>query len=235
MNRASLLLILVAAAGGCDDRGGGSGADAGSRADSGPQECTVPDTACPEDQPIAGQACDTAETCTYPDPGGMYTWTLRCTSGAWEGTSDCVPPPGGACPVGPLAESCRPAFTGTLTGATVEIGPPGGAFRPFLADERVGLIIGGQGAPMVSYRFRVTGEGLPSCVTASSTLSIDGMATPPASQRVALHCGETSAVFQIVAQTCDAPAEHVLGIRVQVAGIGTGTATVRYTEPGCTG
>src|SRR5690349_12104699 len=126
---------IVMAACGDDDRGGGDGGgagDAGPVADAGPEMCTIPQTTCPEDQPYAGAACATTEPCTYPDPGGMYTWTYLCMGGGWAGMSDCVAAPGGTCPVGPLGEPCRPPFDGMLTGATVEIGPAGGgAFRPF--------------------------------------------------------------------------------------------------------
>ena len=235
--RGAALVLVALFAGGCGDDDvapADSGAPAG---DAGAEMCTIPDTTCPVDQPLAGAACDTAETCMYPDPNGMFTWTYRCQDLAWAGTSDCDPMMilGGGCPVGPLAESCRPPFSGMLSGATVEIGDAGtGPFRALTSGERVMLITGGQGSPMVGFRVRVSGVGVPRCVSATTTLTIDAM--PPTSEMrsLALHCGTTLPAFQIVADPCDM-ATHMLDIRVDVAGVGSGHVTVEYVGPACVG
>lgn len=215
------------------------GVDSGAPVDdAGAEMCTIPDTTCPADQPVAGAACDTAETCMYPDPNGMYTWTYHCQSLAWEGTSDCDPsmaPIGGGCPVGPLAESCRPPFAGTLAGATVEIGDTGsGPFRAFAPGEHVSLVTGGQGSPMLGFRVRVTGTGVPRCVTATTSLTVDTGTPLTVMRSLALHCGTTLPAFEIVADPCDS-ASHTLDVTVEVAGIGTGHVTLEYVGPPCVG
>lgn len=202
-------------------------------ADAGPEVCTIPDTTCPVDLPLAGAACDTAEACTYPDPGGTWMWTYHCADLAWAGTSDCVPAPGGSCPVGPLAESCRAPFAGTLSGATIEIGGPGtGPFHPLLPGELVTLITGGQGAPMLGFRVRVSGASVPICVSATISLTIDGRPPSTEERSLTLHCGTTLPAFQIVADPCDG-AMHTLDVHVDVAGIGTTHVAVEYLGPPC--
>lgn len=240
-----MLTLAILCAAGCGDDdvsaadGGVPGGDAGGPVgDAGAEMCTIPDTTCPADMPLAGAACDTAESCMYPDPNGTVMWTYRCAAHAWVGTNDCDPtmvPPGGSCPVGPLAESCRPPFAGMLSGATIEIGDPGtGTFRPFTTGERVSLVTGGQGSPMVGYRIRVTGAGVPRCVGMTTTVMIDSSAPTSEERNVALHCGTTLPVFQIVPDPCDM-ATHALDIEADIAGIGTTHVTVEYVGPPCVG
>ena len=213
-------------------------ADIDAGGDAGPELCTIPDTTCPLDQPLAGAACDTAMPCTYPDPGGTYTWTYACEGSAWAGTSSCDPtmvPPGGSCPVGPLVESCRPPFAGTISGATVEIGDPGaGPFRPLTTGERVSLITGGQGSPMLGFRVRVSGPSIPRCVSATTSMTVESNPSAVEMRSMALHCGTTLPAFQIVPDVCDG-ALHTLDIRVDIAGIGTTHVTVEYMGLPCYG
>ncbi len=167
----------------------------------------------------------------------MYTWTYHCQAMAWTGMSDCDPMMilGGGCPVGPLAEACRPPFAGTLTGATVEIGAAGAdAFRPLTDGEMVSLITGGQGSPMVGFRVRVNGADLPRCVSATTTLMVDSTTPSPEMRSLTLHCGTTLPVYQIVPDPCDS-AMHTLDVRVDVAGVGTAHVTLSYVGPPCVG
>lgn len=210
--------------------------DTGPRPDAGPQTCTIADTECPADQPFSSAACDLADSCTYPDPDGTTTWTYVCTDGLWMGTNDCMPPPGGVCPVGPLAEGCRTPFEGSMP-ATVEIGPPGaGAFRPFRDGEPIELIVGGQGAPMIAFRVRVAGEDVPACVSMSTVLTADAGEPQPVSMRpLVLHCGESLSMFEIVGGDFCRPGPFTLDVHVTLAGIGESTATVTFGEVPCTG
>lgn len=253
MTRCSLLLLSVVlglvacgdddAPAPVDDAGPGDGAvvpdaarDSGPREDAGPQACTVPDMECPADQPFASAACDFDAMCTYPDPDGSTTWTYQCMDGHWMGTNDCMPPPGGVCPVGPLAEGCRTPFDGT-TSATIEIGPTGaGAFRPFEPSEHITPIVGGQGAPMVTFRVRVTGDDVPACVALETQLTLDG-GTPqtPTMRPLVLHCGESLAMFEIMGGDLCHPGPFSLEIHVTMQGVGEGTATVTFDEVPCTG
>lgn len=226
----SVLFVLVGACASST-----SSTDSGPPADDASAEmCTIPDTTCPLDQPLSGAACDTSMTCTYPDPGG-FSWTYQCMDQAWAGVSDCDPSMllGGGCPVGPLAESCRPPFTGTLTDASVEVGDQGvGAFQPLVDGATVDLITGGQGLSMVGFRLRVTGTSLPRCVTATTTLTVDAGAPSPDMRHVALHCGVTLSMFQVVPDTCDG-GMHTLDIQAELPGIGSAHVSVRYQSTPC--
>ena len=225
------LLLTFALLVGCgdDDRGSDAGGDDAGMA------CTVPDRVCPPDQPYATAACDLTDECTYPDPGGMFTWTYRCIDGMWAGESDCMPAPGGSCPVGPLAEACRPPFSGVVTGATVTVGPSSGPFRAFDDAERVELIRGGQGASMLAFRVRVEGAGIPACVRTETTLTVDGTPMGPAMmQSLELHCGSSLTVFVIVPELCD-DMVHTLGVTVGIPGVGTGESNVTFVPSPCFG
>jgi hypothetical protein len=243
MHRVKILVLFFLPLSGCgDDDGTTPGTDSGPRPgeDAGTEACTIPDTTCPADQPFAGSACDLDESCNYTDPvmmgGTPVIWTYTCVDSQWMGTSDCMPAPGGSCPVGPLAEGCRMPFTGMLTGATIELGPPGaGPFRPFMPDEMIELVVGGQGSAMIALRIRVDGEELPRCVTVASEMEIDGGAPQGAGMRpMVLHCGESLPFFLIVPEVC-MPGMHQNVLRVTIPGIGTGTATVRHGGTPCYG
>src|SRR5690606_5706373 len=134
-----------------------------------------------------------------------------------------------------LAESCRPAFDGTLEGATVAIGPAGnGGFRPFEAGERVDLEWGPQGAPMFTFRVQVGGVDAPACVRVETTLSSEGTTSPMARSDVVLHCGQSLGMFVIVPFAgidCD---ERIfeMDVDVSVQGVGAASASVQFMGGG---
>ena len=238
VNFRGFFLATAVLIGACGDDDGAT-PDGGSDVDAGAESCTIPDTTCPEDQPFAGAACATSETCMYPElipMGGMdITWTYTCVADRWQGVSDCKPAPGGACPVGPLAEGCRMPFGGTVSGATVQVGPGGsGAFRTFMPDEEIDVIVGGQGSPMLSLRLHVDGADIPSCVNAITTLTVDGTAGAPQMRPIVLHCGDTLSFFQILSENCD-ETPLPLHIEIELVGIGTATADVIYMGGPCFG
>jgi hypothetical protein len=194
---------------------GGTGGDAGT-------SCLEPDRVCPADPPLPGSPCEGMLVCPYA-PSGMAT----CAGGTWLFDSGCDGGPiGGSC-IPPLAEVCRTPFTGTLTGASIEVGPADGVFRPFADHEPVTADFGGQGGAMVAYRVRVEGTDVaPECVSVSTTVTYDGMA-PVASRRgIRLHCGQSLGMLDILS---DRPCEsriYPVTMTVEVQGVGSTTATL---------
>lgn len=210
---------------------GGSGASGGS---GGGGACFVPDTACPAERPFVGAACDLSESCTFQDQNLVDTWTYTCVNGRWDGQATCEPTFGGGCPVPPLVESCTDPFSGTTSGATVEVGPATlGTFRPFAENEEAALTWGGQGSPMISFRLRVKGANNVACTRVDTTTTMNGLPASHASA-IKLHCGESLTVFTILDVPCDG-GTHPFDLAVKLQGIGETTAKLKITDPACPG
>ena len=212
--------VALACAIGCgdDDRpavdGGGGGSDSG-----GGEGCDVPDTACPETAPIGGAPCEGMLHCEYTE--GSFA---DCTDGAWTTVScpGCAPP---------LAEGCRPPFDGTLSGASVVVGPADGAFRAFMEGERIRPSFGGQGGAMIAYRVRVEGADSPTCVAITATVTLDGASSAPATFPLKLHCGESLGAFSIFAESPCEFRDYAVTLAIEVAGVGS-TSTSLVLEGG---
>ena len=176
-----------------------------------------PDRVCPTAQPFPGSPCEGTLRCEYT--GGVGT----CVAGewTWETLCDGGTPGGGCAP--PLVESCPVPFTGSLPGATVEVGPDApGAFRPFAPGEHVTAIIGAQGGAMVAYRLRVSApSGTPTCLATTTRLTYDGMAPDPLTSTVELHCGQTLRIYQILPSCPGLMREYPVTLDIDVTGAGT--------------
>lgn len=184
--------------------------------------CVEPDRVCPADPPLPGSPCEGMLVCPYA-PSAMAT----CAGGTWLFDTGCDGgPPGSTC-VPPLAEVCRTPFTGTLSGARIEIGPTTGAFRPFMDHEPVTAEFGGQGGAMIAYRMRVDGtEVAPECVSVNATVTFDGM-TPVESHRgIRLHCGQSLGMFDVLPGSPCESRIYPVTMSVTVAGVGTTSATL---------
>ena len=192
-----------------------TGADVG-------ESCFEPARECPVEPPLPGSPCEGMLSCPY-DLGAMAT----CAGGVWLFDTGCDGGgPGGGC-APPPAEVCRDPFTGPLAGATVEIGPIDGAFRPFSDHEPVTATYGGQGGAMVAYRVRINGVVVPSdCIDVSASVTYDGMAPVPSHHGVVLHCDQTLGIFDVLP---DRPCEsriYPVSMTVVVEGIGESTVSL---------
>jgi hypothetical protein len=208
----SLLVVLGLAACGSSPAGGDGGTGDGGLS------CLEPDRVCPEEPPLPGSPCEGMLVCPYSG-GGMGT----CAGGVWAFDPGCDG--GGGC-APPLAEICRTPFAGTLSGGSVEIGPPDGPFRPFTDHEVVSATFGGQGGAMIGYRVRVNGVEVPACMTVDAVVTYDGMAPVPSHRGIELHCGQTLSVYDILP---DRPCEariYPVTLTVEVVGVGSTTATL---------
>jgi hypothetical protein len=188
--------------------------------------CGTPDRTCPLDQPYEGAPCEGELSCPYPDGGSDETWTFECVSGQWDGSVTCPMIPGASCPVPPLAEPCRDPFGGTVPDVMVELGPADEA-RPFEVGERVPILWGGQGSPMITYRMTVTGADELECVKIETTLSIPGETSAPTPMPVKLRCGNTLTLFSIIPFSLIEPRLLDVTLDVQVTGIGSAQAAVK--------
>lgn len=234
--------LLVA---GCGDDDGAMPLDSGSTpldsgsvssdggtmpADAGVVSCTEPARSCPRDPPLAGGPCEGALMCGYDgagNPGGTE-WTFQCDAGVWTEMLLCL----GCAPQ--LAERCRPPFAGTLSGVTVEVGPMGGAFRPYTTGDHILPVFGAQGLTMVQFRVRLVGAGLPDCVQVSSDVSLDGEPSPNVYMPVKLRCGESLGVLAILASNPCLMQDYTVDLTVTVDGIGMTTVPgLVLTGGGC--
>ena len=212
--------------------------DAGADPDAGetPSGCAEPATECPAERPVPSGPCEGALSCDYLDANGVDHWTYDCRGGHWLADVECNLD--GGCPVPPLAELCLDPFTGTLDGATVQLGPADVAepFRPLTANDQVPLILGAQGGSMISFRLAVGGVEAPACIGATITVTAGGVGAPPQDSRIALHCGVSLPVFAILpSEYCEA-ATIPLEIDVQIEGIGSAHAVLAFVSEGmCVG
>jgi hypothetical protein len=223
----ALLPFLIACTEvGDDDEASGGGGAGGADAN-----CSAPDTSCPSEMPFPGAPCTGALACDYDDP--VTPWHWDCVDGRWSGTPDCSEIVGGACGVPESAEACPGPFSGTLSGATVAIGPSevGKPFRAFQSGEPAEIVWGPQGGAMIFYRVQVDGADVPGCVSITITVTPTGMSPHSVERPVRLRCGETLSMYEVLPEggcVSSDPVETM--IRVEVAGVGT--AEVILVVPG---
>ena len=194
-----------AGAGGSGGSAGGGGQDGG---------CGTPDTDCPKTMPFPGAPCalPAGKMCNYPI--SMY----QCGSGKWQQL--CA---GGCAP--PMSEACSDPFTGSLSGATLEVGHVAGAtLKSYVDGEPIDVVWGGQGTAMLAYRVRIgAAANAPSCVLTETTLTVGAQATLPSKLPVKLRCEESLAVYAIapIEFFACAPGKKVpITLKVVVPGVG---------------
>lgn len=186
-----------------------------------PTSCDAPDQSCPAEMPFPGAPCAGALACDYDDP--VQPWRWECVEGRWSGTPDCSEIVGGACGVPDPAEACQGAFSGSLEGASVSVGPSelGKAFRAFESGEPAEIVWGPQGGAMIFYRVQIDGADVPSCVAVATTVTAAGISPQTVERPVRLRCGETLAMYEILPEgTCESNALVETILRVEVTGIG---------------
>ncbi len=211
-----VLLVL-----GCGDDGS---TDAST--DAGPPVCDEPDRECPADQPIGGAPCEGELSCDYDQGRAFGVWTYTCADGAWAaGDPPCSELPGGGCAPPPLAERCSAPFTGSLTGASVAVGPASETtFRPYADGEMAVPIRGGQGAFMIEVALELSGEGTEAlgCIGVSLDLSYGDGATAPYATQTEVHCGSTRRLFVVLPGdlVCE-PSPASITLDVSVDGVGS--------------
>jgi hypothetical protein len=170
---------------------------------------------CPESRPPAETACEGSLVCEYED--ARYT----CEQGRLR---EEILVPGGSPAV---AERCKDPFAGTVTGATLEVGPATGGFRPYLATDRVQPVFGAQGFAMVDFRLHVAGiETAPECVGLKIGGRLDGMDFPPQSFGVVLRCGQSLRVFAILPERPCEIRDYGVELSIEAEGVGTANAAV---------
>lgn len=92
----------------------------------------------------------------------------------------------------PTSETCTDEGWRGVLGA-LEVGPDGpGAFEPWREGDSVEVSVGGQGAPMIAARLRVTGPSLPACLPQATRL-LDGAGVEAGGDANALRLVEPSA------------------------------------------
>jgi hypothetical protein len=214
-----LFLLLCVA---CDD----GSADGDGAVDGGPPVCDEPDTECPAEQPIGGAPCEGTLSCDYDQGRSFGVWTYTCESSAWvAGDAPCSELPGGGCAPPPLAERCREPFSGTLDGASVQIGPAAATtFRPFEDGEMATAVRGGQGAFMIEVALQLEGEGTEAlqCISVDLDLSYGETGSAPYATDTEVHCGSTRRLFVVLPGdlVCE-PSPAAITLDVTVSGVGS--------------
>lgn len=218
------LALLV----GCSSSGATT-VDAGAGSDgAAPVACGEPDRVCPAELPFTGAPCEGTLDCTYP------SYAAHCaTGGAWTVEALCDGAPiGGGC-VAPLVESCDVPFGGTLSGATVTIGPAG-TERAFADGELLNVEHGAQGLSMIRWALHVDGvETPPDCVRAHVSFTYEGTPSPEVAQPMALHCGDTYGTLNVLPDRPCEEREYALVMQVDVDGVGSATASLRLMGALC--
>ncbi|MDQ3035954.1 MAG: hypothetical protein M3Y87_26355 [Myxococcota bacterium] len=186
--------------------------------------CSVADVSCPSEAPFAGAPCEGELRCPYSTTTGEGTFT--CVGGRWDGSILCA----GCAP--PLAESCASPFAGSAPGS-VELGAPGGAFAAFADGERAPVEWGGQGFAMIGYRVRAGGDAPPSCVRLTSRVRIDGGEWVQGTRPVALRCGQSLQVLDILPELPCEFRDYSVDVEVDVEGVGSGAAHLIVEGGGC--
>jgi len=209
-----VLIGCTSALPGAPDAGGGDG---------GSSVCGEPDRACPAELPFSGAPCEGALSCPY---GGTYD--AQCSSGAWSVEALCD----GVC-LPPLVEDCDAPFAGTLSGATVTLGPAGEQ-RAFAENEVVAVEHGAQGLSMIRWALHVDGvEVAPECVRARVSFTYEGTPSPEISQPMTLHCGDSYGSLNVLPDRPCEEREYALVMRVAVDGIGEASASLRLMGALC--
>lgn len=223
----AVLMLACGGEGSSSAGAGGTGSGgSGGVGNSGGNGCGSVDTSCPTDPPHPGAPCSVSSTCSYA------VLEYSCSGGVW--VDQCNAGGGGSC-IPPFTEHCNAPFTGNLSGASVEIGPANlGAFTPLSDGDSTEIIWGGQGAPMIGYRLRVTGDA-PACVSATVTPSFAGFTAPADQWNVTLRCGESLTMYTILPLEeagCPSGVQE-LAFEVNVAGVGQRTLALKVDSPGC--
>ena len=200
--------------------------DAGGSGDAGGETCGAPDRSCPAVMPSPGGLCEGVLDCVYVEPS-TNQWRYSCPAGVWV-AENVLCAHDGIC-VPPLFETCEAPFAGTLAGATVEVGPPAGAFRAFAMGDAVPIVWGPQGGAMIPARIRVAGADAPDCIREAATVTVDALPGAPQRNDIALHCGLSQPVFLILPVSCGVAPEYVVDLDVMVDGIGATQASLRAT------
>jgi hypothetical protein len=206
---------------------GGNGAGAGGGSGAGePVDCDAPETSCPASMPFPGGPCEGSLSCDYTEDTVEWAWS--CDAGRWDGAPNCDELLGG-CPISPAAEACADPFSGSMSGAVVEVGPveAGTAFRAFTEGEEPNIQWGGQGSAMVFYRVAIDGDEVPSCVDVDASLTPVGLSAESISTAVRLRCGESLRLYLVVPfGTCEETENIDTVLRVAVDGIGETEVTL---------
>ena len=233
LSHAAAAALATVACLGCSDGphgdadGGGARADGGGFADGATAGTCGPDVACPATMPSIGGECVGSLTCDFVEPSSD-AWHYTCAGGEWTAENTFCSHDGICTP--PLIESCSGApDEGPFAGATVEVGPPAGAFRPFAVGDPVPIVVGPQGGEMIRVRIRLGLADPPTCVALESTVSLDGVSGATITQPLPLHCGVSQPIFLILPLECAAFAEYDGTLHVSIAGAGDADASVRIS------
>jgi hypothetical protein len=185
-----------------------------------PVACGEPDRSCPTDSPYPGAPCEGDLMCEYD------SFLYECLGTSWSaiGCPGCSPP---------LVDGCRDPFAGSLSGATVEIGTGGfEPFRPLRDGDRAGIVLGGQGLPMIEFRMRIDHAEPPDCVSMNAMLTYEGM-TVPSMTPVRVRCGQTLGTFIILPECPFEPRLYDVTLSVDVPGVGSVTRNLQIMGGMC--
>jgi hypothetical protein len=214
---------------------GGAGGAGGMPA---PATCDLVDAVCPGARPLAGTPCIPGLSCVYEatraDPA---IFTLTCPDGQWVEDLDCeAAGVGGACGLPVFTEFCESTVLGGFGALTLEVGPdlPDEDFRPFREGETVAEVVGGQGAPMVPFRVRLSGGdpmAAPTCVELGTQLHERGTPeAPPALQNLRIRCGTSMRAFIVDSMAlCE---DRLFDVELSVSLTGGPSTTVHLTIQG---
>lgn len=187
--------------------------------------CDQIDRICPAAVPFDGAPCEGTLSCTFVDAEAF------CEDGRWAVTQLCI----GCAP--PLAESCASPFSGALAGASVALGHADlGTFRAFSEGERISPSWGAQGLAMVGYRVDVAGVAtaeVPSCVHTRVTVSMDGGMPETTERDLALRCGRSLSVLDILPELPCAFRDYSVDLEVELVGVGVVSRTLAIEGGGC--
>lgn len=178
-----------------------------------------PDRACPEGAPVWGGACEGTLSCPFEacGPGGDDVY--ECIDGQWTLTMPgCI----GAPP--PVAESCQTPFTGSLSGARLWLSADRAGAPELASGGTTEIAFGAQGLAMVPFRVHVDGVdpmSAPSCVTVTTTLTLDGAPSAPSTQAVRLRCGSSLRIQEILPDLPCELRQYAIGVDVEVSGVGS--------------
>ena len=210
-----------------------SGADASV---SPPVDCLDIQSSCPASIPHPSGRCVDALSCEYQE--GEVTWTYTCEQGRWTANGNCGVL--GCAPVPPLAERCTNPQSDGLSASRIQIGPTtlSESFRTFQSNEKVELVWGPQGSPMLEYRIQLSGDNLEqvNCIDFEARLTTDGEMDSRLKTGLRVRCGDTLRIFSIVeSQVICENREVELELEVEIKGVGTSSASLIVQGGNCLG
>lgn len=187
--------------------------------DAGVTSCE-PDRACPEGAPVWGGPCEGTLSCPFESCGGGSNDVYECVDGDWTLT---MPAPcAGGSP--PLAEHCRTPFSGSLDGARVWLSADAVGAPELHDGDTTEIAFGAQGFAMVPFRVHLDGvdpASAPSCVSVTTTLTLDAMTGSASTQQVRLRCGSSLRIQEILPSLPCEMRAYAIGIDVAVEGVGS--------------